>query len=286
MRKQIDHFLLGLLWLLASGLGASFWFNTKFGFNIFYIPHWRYLGRLQASKTAIDPAFYVSMAIIAFLALGGLYLIARPRFRKVNFVPKRPDADKSDPAPRPHANSDAPTDTPAIGASVAPMRPPRLIQSIASAPRPAPTAPISAPPPAAIEAPGDFAEIREVFEQAGFVIKKPPQIGGLRPALMAIGSDETLWIGAVGTPPSRLAAAAEKMNGIFTETLEDIKITIRTFVIGPGDPADGVEIFDSIDALRDYMNDHGNRPLGENETEDFEAYSEYVDTVSDYFNKS
>ncbi|MDR1337575.1 MAG: hypothetical protein LBJ73_00925 [Rickettsiales bacterium] len=290
MKKQIDHFLLGLLWLLASTLGACFWFDAKFGFNLFSGAHWRYLGHLQASGTAVRPSFYISLIVIVAAMVAGLYLIARPRFRKIKFKPG--PAENVEPATKPSA-------TTATTNSASDARPPRLKLPAAgghgAAPRgtDAPSfAPMAAPAPvfAPENTPDNFADIEQIFKSAGYTVKKPPRIGGMRPALFAVGADETLWMGAVGVAPEMLAAAADKLNTIFTETLEDIRIDIRAFVINPktGDAAnaDNIERFDSVDALRDYMDAHRNRELTDSEKGDFDAYSEYVDTVADYFNKS
>lgn len=321
MRKQIDHFLLGLLWLLASTLGASFWFNTKFGFNIFSIPHWQYLGQLQASKASIQPSFYISMVLIVVVMITGLYLIVRPRFRKIYFKSNGPAVMDSKPAPT-VAAAPAPAlqtapvvetpSAPVVPTGPAIARPPRLnlpthngygaaaqtpagnypqpnVQTPSFAPAPAPVvAPVAQPQPESL--PSNFEDIEQIFKSAGYLIKKAPRIGGIRPALFAIGSDETLWIGGVGMEPSRMANAVDKLDTIFTETLEDIKITINSFIINPkiDNPADmvGIEQFDSVNALRDYMDSHKNRELPPSEAEDFDAYSEYIDTVADYFNKS
>lgn len=299
MRKQIDHFLLGLLWLLAITLGACFWFNTKYGFNIFSLPHWQYLGQMQASRVAIMPGFYISMIIIVVLMIGGLYMIVRPRFRKINFAHQ---PQEKQPAQRPELPQEVPTTVPvtstAPAAYTSSARPPRLTipASNHATPRPAvtqapittqiPTTPISAP----AATPVDFTRIEDIFKSNGYTVKKTPRIGGFKPALFAIGSDENLWIGGVGIEPERLYEAMEKLNNIFVETLEDITINIHGFIIKPKITAssqmDGMMQFDSENALGEYMNSHRNRELTDGENEDFAAYSEYIDTVADYFGKS
>jgi hypothetical protein len=297
MKKQIDHFLLGSLWLIASVLGASFWFGTNFGFNLFNVQHWHYLGQIQTSGASVQPSFYISMIVAAVVMIAGLYLLIRPRFKRIEFQRGRP---------APNHNVAAPTAPLPVVSPVAPntvplSRPPRLnlaapntyaaartdnsgANAISMAISTAPSAPVA---PAV---PQDFSEIKEIFKSAGYTVKDPPRIGGMRPALFAIGADETLWLGAIGINPAKLADAAARMDALFTETLEDIKISINAFVVNPetAENANSLEpkLFDSIDALRDYMNAHKNRELTQAETEDFDAYSEYIDTVSGYFNKS
>jgi hypothetical protein len=297
MRKQIDHFLLGSLWLIASVLGASFWFGTNFGFNLFDGQHWHYLGQLQASGASVRPSFYISMIAVVVVMISGLYLLIRPKFKRIGFqrVQSAPDHNAAARASTLPAVS-APTPN-----TVPLSRPPRLKLAASNTYAAARTdnsgdnailPAISAAPiaPAAPVAQQDFSEIEEIFKSAGYTVKDPPRIGGMRPALLAIGADETLWLGAVGIDPAKLTDAATRMEALFSETLEDIRININTFVVNPETTGNAEtlepELFDSTDALRDYMNAHKNRELTRAETEDFDAYSEYIDTVSGYFNKS
>ena len=78
-----------------------------------------------------------------------------------------------------------------------------------------------------------FVEIENIFKSAGYIIKKPPRLNGIRPALYAIGTDEVVWVGSVGIEPSRLAKSVEKLREKFIETLEDIEIHTNAFVIDP-----------------------------------------------------
>lgn len=292
MKKQIDNFLLGLLWLLAMTLGANFWFTTRFGFNLFSGAHWQYLGQLQASRININSMFYISMVVIVFVMIYGLYLIVRPRFRRIKLATKQTDTatptKKEVPTPAPQIKPEQPKPAP-----VAAQRPPRLLtpkvaataatqkQTVAPAPIPTQTTNTSAPN-------ADFADIEKTFIDAGFVVKKPPKIGGLRPALFAIGTDEVLWVGAVGVEPDKLNDSVQKLDKIFTETLEDIKITINAFVLNPKSDASNignVKTFDSISDLREFVMENKNRPVMDEEREDFDAYSDYIDTVANYFNK-
>lgn len=314
MKNHLDNFLLGLLWLLACTLGVSFWYNTKFGFNIFSIPHWQYLGTLQASGAPINSWFYISMVISVIIMMGGLYIILRPRFRKIKLA-KREEVvieDKIDDTPTSMATVSDTTPAPSTL-----VRPPRLESSKMNnaigtnypAPIPAtvpqtPVLPVISADMATApnisvpmitennaEKPGDFADIEKIFTDAGYLVKKPPRIKTLRPALYAIGYNETVWIGAVGIEPARLQNAINALNEIFVETLEDIAINIHGFVISPRPDANGIDtsnilIFNSVDDLSDYMQQHPADPLPDSEKSDFDAYSEYIDTVSDYFNKT
>ena len=83
MRIRLDNILLCTLWVLAVTLGTSFWFNTVFGFNVFSASHWEYAASLQATNAPVKVSFYVSIAITIFIAIFGIYLILRPRIRKI-----------------------------------------------------------------------------------------------------------------------------------------------------------------------------------------------------------
>lgn len=288
MRDKLDNFLLATLWLLASTLGVCFWFNIRFGFNIFSSAHWHHLAYMQASQNPVSPAFYISMVISVIVIICGLYLLIRPRFRKF----KIPVRDVSKPVQniqtQPSAPQPAPTQTPtATPTPVAtePMltRPPRL--NIAVTPQlhnvPLPQQPIQTPSMA--------SELREIFEGAGYTIKNNPRIGTVQTELFAIGTNEVLWIGAVGIPTTALQRAIDTVNQIFSDTLDDIIINVNGFVISAPDAtapsAPGILTFDKIDTLRQYMNEHRNPPLGEDDNGNFDAFSAYISTVIDYLGK-
>ena len=321
MKKQIDYILLGTLWLLAATLGVSFWFNTQFGFNIFSGAHWLYLGQLQASDTHIRPMFYVSMVIAVVVTIAGLYILMQPRLRRMRMpgfvrrifarghkktvgadtstivsVPAEPiitPAPQTDNIPRPPRlnmprlnNAQMPTTyTPQVPGTAAPTAQPSAATVSAASTAPATTMTSQTPvAPTAIY----FDDIKQFFERTCYTVKPSPSIAGIRPDLFAIGADETLWLGGVGIEPARLNAAMEKLNSVFTDTLEDIVIHINGFVIDArGDVPDGanIQLFASLDELRTYMDAHRNREISDAERDDFGAYSEYIDTVSNYLNK-
>ena len=73
MKKNFENILLGLLWLLAATLGTTFWFNTRFGFNLFSSAHWDYLATQQATRAPISFWFYFSFVAATFITLFVLY---------------------------------------------------------------------------------------------------------------------------------------------------------------------------------------------------------------------
>ncbi len=298
MRDKLDNFLLAILWLLASMLGVCFWFNIRFGFNIFSSAHWHHLAYMQAAQNPVSPLFYISMVISVIVVLSGLYLLVRPRLRKFR-IPTRnvpthiPTVAQKPVAQTQHTHTNNPP-TPSVAPSATPdtttmaptlTRPPRL--NIAITPQL-----FSAPPPqptSATPAQNDWPEIREIFESAGYTVKGTPRIGATQTAILAIGTGEVLWLGAVGIPTTALQSAIDTINQIFSDTLDDIIINVNGFVISAPDAtapgAPNILTFDTPNALRQYMNEHRNPPLDEDDNGNFDAFSAYISTVIDYIGK-
>ena len=292
MKDRLDNFLLAILWLLASTLGACFWFNIRFGFNIFSSQHWHHLAYMQAAQNPVNPMFYISTVITVFVVIFGLYLIIRPRFRRF----KMPIRQTTIPSPQQPAQP-RPADVPTPSVTPAPAqpqitstipeqmltRPPRL--NIAVTPQL-----FSVPPPQQVATPqNDWSEIRDIFESAGYTFKGTPRIGTITSAPIAIGTGEVLWLGAIGVPTSALGAAIDTLNQIFSDTLDNIIININGFVIDAPDAATpttpGILTFDTPASLRQYMSEHTNPPLAEDDIENFDAFSAYISTVIDYIGK-
>lgn len=304
MRNRIDTILLGILWLLASTLGASFWLNTRFGFNIFSAQHWQYLAYLQAAHTPVQTMFYVSIIVSVLIMIFGLYILVRPRLRRIR-LPRRPVSSAamraaaqkhiSKNAPQAASNPDsstieivrgevAPKPAPAPQTAPTPMRPPRLNIPTVNIQPPAPVAQVSAPAPAHIS-----DDLRRMFEDAGYVLKPNPQIGNIRTDLFAIGTNENLWMGAVGVKTTDMRVAIDRLAQVFSDTLDDIEININGFVIGAPDAATSefqdILMFDSAAAVGEYIAAHPNPPVPADDAGNFDAYSAYISTVIDYIGK-
>lgn len=290
MKNRIDNILLGVLWLLAVALGASFWFNTKFGFDIFSAAHWQYLGYMQAHQTPVRTSFYISVAVVAISMLGGLYVLAWPRLRRL----RRMRRTTSAPATTTNATNVPATTTsvPAVAGTPRPtgpvmQRPPRPNNAMsAAAIAAANAAQPSAPRPD--DTRQQWAQMHEIFESAGYTVKNNPKIAGVQTALVAIGLKEVLWIGAIGVSADELRGAITKMQNVFSDTLEDIDINVNGFVLnatGDQATADDILTFDTMDQLRDYIAMHPNPPTPPDEAENFDAYSAYITTVLEYIGK-
>lgn len=309
MRIRFDNILLSILWLLAVTLGACFWFNIAFGFDIFSSTHWGYVASMQASQTPIKPGFYVSMAVVIFVTIFGMYVIVRPRRRRIRLpvvkskskkqtstptvIQQNPDASTIDILPagmQPATMKPAPVNN---APSVA-MRPPRLNiptptrPVMPPSPNPTQTAPQPSPTPQSAPS-SDWPELREIFKDAGYTIKSTPRVNGVQIALAAIGTNEVLWIGCVGVATTAVRAIIDKFNQIFTDTLDETEIDIHGFAIAAPDAATSeftdILMFDTPAALREYINENPNPPLPDDDDGMFDAFSEYIDAVINHIGK-
>lgn len=308
MNKQIEHILLGLLWLLAATLATTFWLNTNFGFNIFSAQHWEYLSYLQAARTPVRPMFYISLVVAMLIAIAGLYITmctfsasgttrrcgwlsrlrGTPRNRNTTRANANNDPDSStldipvtepqaQPLTMPAETMTATPDTPITPTMPSTPRPPRLNITPSAAPRPSSAPEIKTATPSD----KDLDELRRIFTDAGYIIKDAPRIGNYKPALMAIGTGENVWIGDIKVSPDKIQTAMDKLSEVFADTLDDIEITINGFVVSPTEPISSNTImsFDDIEKLREYISAHPNPPVTQDDQSTFDAYSEYIDTV-------
>lgn len=272
MNKLFEKFLLICLWFITSILFTSFWFNYKFGFNFLALSHWKYLRDMQISSVRINPFFYTSVVFISIISLFTLYLIIRPKFKKINFQSIKKIENKVLKAEiiNDH-NSKSKEDFNEF------KRPPRLnIPNIETSFKSKPfTKPINY----------DYKnELENIFKKAGFITKKIPY--NLQISLIAIGANESMWIGCTNTTEN-IKNIKNKFLDVFSETLDDINIKMNLFIINSNDTKVDEDIlkFNSISEVENFMKN--NRSIiTDDEKEDFDAYSEYVDVVIEYLSRT
>jgi hypothetical protein len=311
MKKE--RFLLSVLWMNAMALFAAWFFNVSFGFNMFRRSHWRYLSELQISGV-VDGWFYISIAGLAVVGIVGMYLMIVPwhrriRIQKTGFVAET--SARSAPAAASQANP------------LNPSKPPRLNLNNVFIPtkRERAEIPVSGKPAVEAVRPEKIGIIKDMLARAGFVAKNPPSIDGIRPDFWAIGADEALVVGlfsdesgeitaaeggksvwsAAGrsfqSPVWRLTSAVQSLEALFLEVVDDgLKINVLPFVFSNGHIANkdgvravwdalGVRVFDDIGVFGDFLESRRSRELGEDELGDFGAFSDFIDTVSDHFDR-
>ena len=304
MMNKINNILIGLLWLLAVTLGTTFWFNTMFGFNIFSLQHWQHLAYIQATGQSVKPAFYISIIIAVLIAFFGLYKLLQPRFRQI-IVPvfdrthptTKPNLDVTvtQPAqqivlaPTVQPDNEQPRDIETHGDNISQNnRPPRLNIPTVTRTAPVPRVPLAPVQTHPTNPETEYTDIRNIFESAGYLYKGAPKIKNVQTAVIAIGADEVLWIGAVGVQNTDMHRAIQTLAGVFADTLEDIEIHINAFVIAAPDAASAapdILQFATVDDLRNYISGTPNTPPKGDDVENFDAYSGYIGTVVDYIGK-
>ena len=296
LHEKINSMLLGTLWSLAMVLALDFCLNTLYNFNMFSDAHWQYIAEIQASQAQIATGFYISITITIVLWILGLYIIFRPRFRKIKL---------SHPAPETHntPNNEIKNESPA------PVLPPVITEQKNEVP-PQSTAPRFVRPPhlhiqsAAFTTPKQNIqkkeqkksepqkslythEIREIFENANYRVITPKPIKKTPISLIALGENETLWIGAVNISHEQMADVMLELKSVFDETLQDIEIDINAFIINPSDndAVDAILDFDSLKSLSDVISENPNTPESddnENDGNSMDAFAGYIETVLTY----
>ncbi len=307
MRIKLDNVLLCILWLLAVTLGACFWFNTVFGFNIFSGAHWEYISSLQATKAPIKTGFYVSIAATIFITIFGLYLVLRPNIRRIKLpimkINKQKlskqkideeknqenlqnnDASTLDILPAETQPEDKKNFSPAPSAS---LRPPRLVlPTLNNNMMPQPSSQVTSSAPkygGSSKTPDENAvnELKEIFTNLGYTVKRNPRVNGIQTALVAIGTNEVMWLGCIGVTTIDVRKMIDKFQQIFSDTLDETEIEINGFAIAAPDAStsefEDIMMFNDINELKEYMKDKQN-PLISDDDGMFDAYSQYIDAV-------
>ena len=295
MRNKFEQILLSVLWGMSVLLGLTFWLNTKFGFNIFLIQHWHDLSVLQASQTPISIGFYLSFCIAVFVFLIGVYIILDIHNAKTvkttaitttttttvatQITPTTEQIPEKIPfqAPIPNINM---------------SRPPKLnlpnnIAQIAANHHANRTQ--QKPTISTIEDTSTYnPELAEIFTNNAYLVKPDVIISGFKTNLFAIGYNEVVWVGAVNCDLNQFKQKIQKLKTTFSQTLEDIPITVYSFILDIMHKYDSQQnesdlfIFHSINELKQFISQSQGEDIPESDQENFDAYSEYIDTIIKY----
>ena len=133
-----------------------------------------------------------------------------------------------------------------------------------------------------------ISEIYDAFTDNGYEICDLIRIDGKHPAVVAMGTNETLLIGTTNIDEEILKNTMKRIELCFADTLEGINIDARMLCVS-GQKAhtdDNIIHFTSTDSLRKYMNQHKNvRPKTKQDWETFDAYAEYIRLAIEYLFK-
>lgn len=314
MKRFFEKFLLGILWLLSITLITTLWMNTNYGFDMLSAAHWEYLGTLQANRSEIKPDFYISLIAALFIGLIGLYLIVRPRTKRVKdttstmpqksnivIVPQQPVIQPTPAPAKPKAEykteqTFTPRPAPAISLTPRPMSPMGLRPPVQRQTATIPTPPLQqTPKPVATPQPAqntNSTEIRTALESGEYIIKKCDRIGKLQNPVVAIAYDQSMWIIATKASPNTMVESIQTLVTIFDDTLGETAndIKLRGFIIEPTEPVqrsdDLIITFDNTADFVKYVSEHKNIKPDDYDAELFEAFSTYIGTVTGYIGKS
>jgi hypothetical protein len=135
-----------------------------------------------------------------------------------------------------------------------------------------------------------MAEIKSIFEDAGFIIKPCSRIAKLNSPIVALSYDQHLWIGIENATAEDVTDAIQTIVTVFEDTLGETAddITVHGCIIGSSEKPinpDLISTFDSVDAFRKFMTEHPNTKPEDYDEELFDAVSTYIGTVTNYIGK-
>ncbi len=268
------------------------------------------MASLQASNKTIDTGFYISICIAVIIFVLCLYLINRPRTAKQPNIkthtqiaplknqPVIPVAKKqAEQTPTPIPAKPTQQDLPEPKKTVPEInltRPPKLIlpkniEQIAAnqyaktqQTEPTMSKQTNQQKPLTPQNNQYDKGIAELFSNCAYLVKPNPKIAGLKTNLFAIGNKEVLWLGCVDCDIKQLKTAINQLKTTFKETLQDITITVYSFLLDTGNRYKSEEnlfVFHNMNDLKKFIYDHQGLDISPSDQEDFDAYSEYIDTV-------
>ena len=130
-----------------------------------------------------------------------------------------------------------------------------------------------------------ISDIYDIFTSNGYEICDLIRIDGKYPGVVALGTDEKLFIGTINVDDEILNRTLKRMELCFRDTLDGININVRILCVGGSDSYESEKIvhFKTINELKKYISSRQNtRPSASDDVETFNAYSKYISTVMDY----
>ncbi len=128
--------------------------------------------------------------------------------------------------------------------------------------------------------------LAEIFTNNGFTVKPSLKLSNFSTNLFAIGPDEVVWIGAVDADINKFRECIEKLKSIFIDTLEDIEINVNSFMLDTQNKYQSndssILLVKSVEELNKILAENPAVEIDENNSENFNAYSEYIDTIIQY----
>lgn len=284
MKKYSEKLLTAILLSTSVLLALSFWLNIRFNFNIFSAHHWDKLATLQASHTPINIGFYISIGVALFIFILGLYMIYKPKFHKISINQNQQISIVQQPSNE--TTTDSINNIPKQNLAI--QQPPQLhlpkntISTTRNNIRNTATQTVK---PESNRVTIYDTQLSQIFSDNKYLVKPNIKISDFTSNLFAIGKDEIVWVGAVDCDINIFRNALDKLQSVFTDTLEDIPITIYPFILDDKriyDSDENIVVFHDITDLKNAISQNPNGDISEEEQENFDAYSEYIDTIIQY----
>ncbi len=134
-----------------------------------------------------------------------------------------------------------------------------------------------------------ISQIHDAFVDAKYIVRDLIRIDGKYPALVAIGSDEKMFVATLNDDAYVLQNILKRIELCFADTLEGVNVNLRIICISNKNIDFGGRIirFANANALHQYLMTHPNTvPKTQKDRQLFDAYSKYIGTAIDYLFKS
>ena len=122
------------------------------------------------------------------------------------------------------------------------------------------------------------------------MIKPCRKIGKIVAPVVALGYDNTLWLGASNVTLADMQDAIQTLIALFDDTLGDTAedIIIHGCIVGGTEKSqnpDLISTFATPDELKQFMKEHQNIKPDDFDNDLFDAISTYISTVMNYIGK-
>lgn len=134
-----------------------------------------------------------------------------------------------------------------------------------------------------------ISKMYDALTDAGYQISDLIRINGKHPAIVAIGTNEKLFIATLIDNYEILQNALKRIELCFADTLEGLHIDTHILCMTNRDIDSNdkrILRFTNINAFEKYLKSHKNvRPSTQQDKDNFDAYAEYINTVMTYLFK-
>lgn len=133
-----------------------------------------------------------------------------------------------------------------------------------------------------------MSDMYDMFLDAGYHICDLIKIDGKSPAIIAIGTDEKLFVATTIDDSEVLQNVLKRIELCFADTLEGLHIDTKIITITKSeiDTDNSIMRFENTNAFNKYLAKHQNvRPTTTQGRESFDAYAEYINVAMEYLFK-